>query len=118
MAAHRGPPDRSHVERRPGVVILAGSIAPTDVGALCQCARPLLADLAATDPGPLTCEVATLVADAAAVDVVARIALVARRLGRGIRLRDPSPVLVELLAFAGLAEVIPCELDSGLDPGR
>ena len=99
-------------------MVIAGSIAPTDVAALCERARPLLAILATTDAGPFICAVETLSVDAAAVDVVAHLALVARRLGRGIRLRDASPTLVELLAFAGLAEMIPCELDSGLDAGR
>jgi hypothetical protein len=99
-------------------VVIAGSIAATDVAALCERARPLLAALASADAGPLICVVERLSNDAAAVDLVAHIALSARRVGRGIRLRDASPTLVEVLAFAGLAETIPCELDSGLDPGR
>jgi ABC-type transporter Mla MlaB component len=44
-------------------------------------------------------------ADLAAVEVLARMALAARRLGFAIRLQDADPDLVELLGLAGLAEV-------------
>lgn len=44
-------------------------------------------------------------ADLAAVDVLARLALAARRLGCAIRLRDVDPDLAALLVLVGLAEV-------------
>jgi hypothetical protein len=43
-------------------------------------------------------------ADLVAVDLLARLALAARRLGCAIRLRDADPDLVALLALVGLAE--------------
>jgi hypothetical protein len=51
---------------------------------------------------PLRCAGPT---DLSTVDVVARVALAARRLGCAIRLHDPDPDLVGLLALVGLAEV-------------
>ena len=117
-AAHPGPSTRPCLERQQGVLVIGGSLEPADGAALCARARPLLADLASTAAGPIVCEVGSLRADAAALDAVARLALVARRLNRGVRLRAASPILRELLALAGLADVVPCELGSGLDPGR
>ena len=43
--------------------------------------------------------------DLAVVDALARLALAARRHGCAIRLDEPDPELVGLLALAGLAEV-------------
>jgi hypothetical protein len=43
--------------------------------------------------------------DLVAVNHLARLALAARRLGCAIRLVDPDPELLGLLAFVGLAEV-------------
>ena len=43
------------------------------------------------------------------VDALARLKLVARQLGRPLLLRHASPELVELIAFVGLAETLPCE---------
>jgi ABC-type transporter Mla MlaB component len=43
------------------------------------------------------------------VDALARLKLQARRCGRELRLRNASPALVELLALAGLEEVLPVE---------
>jgi hypothetical protein len=74
--------------------------------------------LADVDTDPVICEVNALRADLAAVDAVARVALTARRLDRGIELLDATPALRELLALAGLGEVVRCEPASGLDPRR
>jgi ABC-type transporter Mla MlaB component len=46
-------------------------------------------------------------ADAVAVDALARLQLTARRCGRHVRLRNASCVLRELVAFAGLCDVLP-----------
>jgi hypothetical protein len=43
----------------------------------------------------------------AVVDELARLQLAARRLGLCIRLRDPSPELVQLLYVVGLGDVLP-----------
>ena len=74
---------------------------------------------------PIDCDVSGIsVVDAIAVEALARLALEARRIGTSIRLRNASPELVELLAFTGLADVLPaspaemvvCEPGAG-DPG-
>lgn len=109
---------RPLLERRRGVVIVGGLLEPADVAPLCDRARRLLADLAASGGDPVICEVGTLRANLAAVDAVARLALAARRLDRGVRLHDAPPALRELLDLAGLASVVPCSSGSGLDPGR
>jgi len=63
-------------------------------------------------PGTVVCDVGGLAADAEAVDVLARLQLAARRLGVEIRLRHASSELLELIAFAGLRDVLRAE------PGR
>lgn len=62
----------------------------------------------------LLCEVAGVAADAVALDALARLALAARRAGCSVRLHGAAPELRELVAFAGLAEVLP---DDELRPG-
>lgn len=52
-------------------------------------------------------------ADAAVVNVLARLALLAKRLGREIEVRNASPELVELIVFMGLGEVL-----LGVEPRR
>ena len=67
-------------------------------------ARMLLVDVGGVDP-----EIET-------VDVLARLALEARRGGFELRLRGSSPELRDLVAFAGLEQVLPEALD--LEPRR
>lgn len=117
-AARHVPSTEPLVERRRGVLVIRGSIEPADVGALCERARPLLVDLAAIATDPLVCDVRALRANLPAVDAIARLALSARRLDRGVRLHDAQPALRELLGLAGLARVVRCDPNSGLDPGR
>jgi hypothetical protein len=117
-AAQPVPSNRPLLERREGALVIGGSIEPADVPALCGRARPMLVALAGTDADRVVCEVATLRADLAAVDAVARVALTARRLDRGILLRDATLAMRGLLALAGLADAVPCGPDSSLDPGR
>jgi hypothetical protein len=57
-------------------------------------------------PSTIVCDVGALAPDALAVDVLARLQLEARRLGHEIRLRNVSSELGELLAFAGLRDVL------------
>jgi hypothetical protein len=57
-------------------------------------------------------DVSALAPDAVTIDALARLQLAARRGGTGIRLRDASDRLLELIAFAGLAGVLRVE------PGR
>jgi ABC-type transporter Mla MlaB component len=54
----------------------------------------------------LPCDVSGLAADLLAIDVLARLALAARRRGRQVRLRGASAELRALIAFAGLEDVL------------
>jgi ABC-type transporter Mla MlaB component len=53
------------------------------------------------------CEVQRVNADAVTVDALARLQLAARRQGCQVRLRGASDALRELVAFMGLAAVLP-----------
>ena len=55
--------------------------------------------------------------DLDAIHAVARLALAARRLGCGVRLENGSSELRDLVAFVGLAEVLPCSIASGVESG-
>jgi len=56
--------------------------------------------------------------DLALVDALARLQLSARRLGCSIRLRNPSPDLLDLLDLVGLADLVVGGGDLSLDTGR
>ena len=60
---------------------------------------------------PLVCDVHAVTPDAAALDALARIQLNARRLGLELELRHASKALLDLIAFAGLDEVLRAELE-------
>ena len=63
-----------------------------------------------SDDERIVCDAGALTgADLATVDALARLALAARRSGRRMRVRHAPQVLRELLALAGLADVVPCE---------
>jgi hypothetical protein len=55
--------------------------------------------------------------DLAAVEVLARVALAARRLGCAIRLRDADPELVGLVALVGLTREVVGEPEDGEELG-
>jgi hypothetical protein len=55
------------------------------------------------------CDVRDAEADVATVDALARIQLTAKRLGCRMRLRNASVELLQLVAFMGLADVLPEE---------
>jgi hypothetical protein len=103
------------VEVRNGVVVIGGSIEPSDVAALCERASRRLAS---RGDDPAMCQIATLPTDLTTVDVAARLTLLSRRLDLGIRLRLLDPALRELLVLSGLADVVSCEPESGVDAGR
>jgi hypothetical protein len=56
--------------------------------------------------------VSGIVADAVTVDALARLQLGAQRHGCQVRLCSASPELLELLAFMGLRDVLPCDYES------
>ena len=90
----------------PAIVIeLREVISPADIPGLCRRARALLRT---GDEAVVICDAGAIIApDAAAVDAVARLQLIAKRLGREMRLRHASDELQELIALAGLSEVVP-----------
>jgi hypothetical protein len=54
----------------------------------------------------VTCDVSALAAEVAAVEALARLALVARRLGCPLKVRRASPELRDLVAFCGLSDAL------------
>jgi hypothetical protein len=72
----------------------------------------LLRRLYGTDMPAYVCDLSGARPTAATVDSLARLALLLRREGSRLVLRDAPPELVELIAFMGLTEVL------GLEPGR
>ena len=71
-------------------------------------------------PRPLVCDVRDLVApDLSSVDDLARIQLIARRIGCGVRFEHAPERLQELIALTGLASVLNLEgEESGLEAWR
>jgi hypothetical protein len=65
-------------------------------------------------PSTIDCDVGALAPDAATVDVLARLQLAARRLGREVRLRNASGELRDLIAFVGLRDVL--RVEPGWEP--
>ena len=57
----------------------------------------------------IVCDVGSVPPDVATIDALARLQLTARRLGLELRLRHASNELQDLLAFAGLREVLRVE---------
>lgn len=89
------------------VVVIGTTIARADLPDLCKRLRLLLQH---TDDVVVACDVSALTGvDAVTVDGLARLQLTARRLGCQIQLRHASCELRQLLALAGLAEVVPLE---------
>jgi hypothetical protein len=60
---------------------------------------------------PIDCNVSTLAADVASVDSIARVQLVARRLGLEIRLHHASADLRGLIDFLGLLDALGVEVE-------
>jgi hypothetical protein len=60
-------------------------------------------------PRTIICDVGANAADVHTIDALARLQLAARRLGMEVTLRHASSELQELLAFAGLCDVLRVE---------
>jgi ABC-type transporter Mla MlaB component len=94
------------------VVIIGGPISPVHVDEMCAGVRGALV---ACDPERVVCDVARVRRpDTATIDLLARIALIARRQGRQMELAGVPSELSELLAFLGLRGVA----GLGLEPER
>jgi ABC-type transporter Mla MlaB component len=88
-------------------LVISGSLTPAETAALCERAR---AELERSGAEVLVCDVAALTRpDARTIEVLARLQLTARQLGRRMRLRDPTPELTGLLDLFGLADVLRVE---------
>ncbi len=86
------------------VFAIEGPIARADLPGLCRRVRTVLEGSGAE---VALCDVSTVVvADAVVVDALARLQLLARRLGCQVRLQNASDELLELVAFMGLANVL------------
>jgi hypothetical protein len=81
-----------------------GPIARADLPGLCD---RVCAILAGSGADVAYCDVAGVPPDAVTVDALARLQLAAHRRGCRVRLRHASPRLLELVAFMGLADVLP-----------
>jgi ABC-type transporter Mla MlaB component len=90
----------------PHTVVFAihGPIARADLPGLCERVCALLARSSAD---AAVCDVRGVDPDAVTVDALARLQLAARRHGCQVRLRHASEELLELVAFMGLADVLP-----------
>jgi ABC-type transporter Mla MlaB component len=101
--------------RRPStaVFVLGGPLARADVEAVCERVR---VQLEGSDADLVVCDVRALAPDAVTVDVLARLQLTARRLGRRVRFRHACDELQALLGLVGLTDVVPCGGWSGLEP--
>ncbi|MEU2053541.1 STAS domain-containing protein [Streptomyces bungoensis] len=86
--------------RTPAVLVLTGPVTRDEVTELCDALRALLAD---GGRRVVVCDVGGLGPPGlGAVDLLARLALTARRAGGRILLRDPDPALPALLDLVGL----------------
>jgi ABC-type transporter Mla MlaB component len=88
------------------VLVIVGPIARADVPDLCKRARTLLegseADLVLCDVGALANP------DVVAIDMLARLQLTARSLGRRVQVERAGTELKELITLVGLAAEVPC----------
>jgi ABC-type transporter Mla MlaB component len=83
---------------------IGGPIEPADLPGLCE---RVCALLAASGTGVVLCDVRGVNTDVVTVDALARLQLAARRSGCRVRLRNTSDDLRALVAFMGLADVLP-----------
>jgi hypothetical protein len=96
-------------------LVVAGPIAPADVRVLCERASALLEG---GDADLFVCLDALVAADVVAIELLARLQLVARRVGRRVLVGHGSAALQELLTFLGLDDVVPCRRGLSLHAGR
>jgi ABC-type transporter Mla MlaB component len=80
-----------------------GPIARDDLPGLVERVCRLLAQ---TRAHLAVCDIVGVDADVVALDALARLALTARRRGCAVKLRGASPALLELVALAGLEDVL------------
>ena len=93
---------------------IGATIGPDRVDRMCDVVRDAIL---ACNAEVVVCDLAEAgTPDAATVELLARLALTSRRLGRQMCLRQPAPELMELLAFMGLAGVRGLVLEAERQP--
>lgn len=85
---------------------ISGPITRDDLPGLCERVCALLGDSGAE---VAVCDVSGVDVDGVTIEAVARLQLAARRHGCRIRLCSASSELLELVAFMGLTNVLPCD---------
>jgi ABC-type transporter Mla MlaB component len=90
---------------QPVAFAIRGPIARADLPGLC---KRVCALLESNDADVVVCDVHGVEPDAVTVDALARLQLAARRHECRVRLCSASSELLELLAFMGLRDVLPC----------
>jgi hypothetical protein len=91
-------------------MLVVEAISREEVPAACERLRALIG---ACDADVVVCDVGALAADLVTVEALLRMRLTARRLGRGLRLRNASVDLERIVAFCGLWGVLSGEPASG-----
>ncbi len=95
----------------PHVFVVGPSASRADVPVLSEHLAAIVRD---TPADVVICDVREITSpDAATIDVLARLQLMARRLGCGIRLYGAHPRLRDLLLLTGLSEALPLLPDPG-----
>jgi ABC-type transporter Mla MlaB component len=95
----------SHPRPSTIVLVMAGPIAHADVPILCDRIRVLLEG---SDTDLVICDMGLLAKpDAVTIEVLARLQLTAKRLGRQALVLDACGELQNLLALTGLSDVVP-----------
>jgi ABC-type transporter Mla MlaB component len=107
VGAPRPPSGTTTVE-----FVVDGPIIPADIPGLCSRVRALMD--AGGNVGLVICDVRTVIQpDGVTIDALARLQLAARRRGCRVVLRHACAELQELLALAGLSDVVPLGPGSG-----
>lgn len=99
----------------PAPILPVAPAGEEDLSRLCDSARSLLAATGATE---LVCDASALPPDLAAVNALARLELTARRAGARIVVRDPDPLLRNLLELVGLPLQMEGQIEQREPPGR
>jgi len=113
FAPESGPaPDRTEVL----VLVLGPAIDPGRISALCERLAERVRRRRATR---VVCDVGAITEpDVAVLAALARLRLTARRLGCQMEIHRALPWLRELIAFAGLGQVLPVHAGGGVEPVR
>jgi ABC-type transporter Mla MlaB component len=90
---------------QPVAFAIRGPISRADLPGLCE---RVCALLESNDADVVVCDVHGVEPDAVTVDALARLQLAARRHECRVRLCSASSELLELVAFMGLRDVLPC----------